>query len=132
MSTSRCFRSRRRFKLAAKKAASIPCGLCKVKPPLDATKSCLDCKVSYCNECYKNFHVWGTSRAQHEHIGPTHNFRPKVSKELLNLESACNQSISHYYFYYIYNLTLPVDGKPLGKTTSGWLKAVLAAFTIYL
>ncbi|XP_071805054.1 E3 ubiquitin-protein ligase TRIM36-like [Asterias amurensis] len=67
-----------RFKLAAKKAASIPCGLCKVKPPLDATKSCLDCKVSYCNECYKNFHVWGTSRAQHEHIGPTHNFRPKT------------------------------------------------------
>ncbi|XP_022104238.1 E3 ubiquitin-protein ligase Trim36-like [Acanthaster planci] len=67
-----------RFKLAAKKAASIPCGLCKVRPPLDATKSCLDCKLSYCNECYKQHHPWGTPRAQHEHIGPTNNFRPKT------------------------------------------------------
>ncbi|XP_038074980.1 E3 ubiquitin-protein ligase Trim36-like [Patiria miniata] len=67
-----------RFKLAAKKAASIPCGVCKARPPWDATKSCLDCKVSYCNECYKHHHPWGTPRAQHEHIGPTNNYRPKT------------------------------------------------------
>ncbi|XP_072036343.1 E3 ubiquitin-protein ligase TRIM36-like isoform X2 [Amphiura filiformis] len=67
-----------RFKFAVKKAASIPCSKCKSKPPADATKSCLDCKRSYCTECFANFHVWGTPRAQHECTGPTNHFRPKT------------------------------------------------------
>ncbi|XP_071945474.1 E3 ubiquitin-protein ligase TRIM36-like [Antedon mediterranea] len=67
-----------RYKLAAKKAASIPCGSCRTRPPEDATKSCLDCRASYCNVCYKNVHPWGTPRAQHMHVGPTRNYRPKT------------------------------------------------------
>ena len=72
------FSSLSRYKLAAKKAASIPCGSCKKKPPEDAAKSCLDCKSPYCTECFANHHPWGTPRAQHVCIGPTYNYRPKV------------------------------------------------------
>lgn len=68
-----------RFKLEVKKAMRVPCGSCKKLPAQDATKSCLDCKASFCNECFKRVHPWGTGRAQHEYIGPTHNYRPKVS-----------------------------------------------------
>ncbi|KAJ8021748.1 E3 ubiquitin-protein ligase TRIM36 [Holothuria leucospilota] len=67
-----------RFKLEVKKAMSVPCGSCKKSPALDATKSCLDCKASFCNECFKRVHPWGTGRAQHEYVGPTHNYRPKA------------------------------------------------------
>ncbi|XP_071511040.1 E3 ubiquitin-protein ligase Trim36-like [Diadema antillarum] len=67
-----------RYKLAAKKAASIPCGSCKKKPAEDATKSCLDCKAPYCTECFAIHHPWGTPRAQHVCIGPTYNYRPKT------------------------------------------------------
>ncbi|XP_041479512.1 E3 ubiquitin-protein ligase Trim36-like isoform X2 [Lytechinus variegatus] len=67
-----------RYKLAAKKAASIPCGSCKKKPPEDAAKSCLDCKSPYCTECFAIYHPWGTPRAQHVCIGPTYNYRPKT------------------------------------------------------
>ncbi|XP_030842440.1 E3 ubiquitin-protein ligase Trim36 isoform X2 [Strongylocentrotus purpuratus] len=67
-----------RYKLAAKKAASIPCGSCKKRPPEDAAKSCLDCKSPYCTECFATYHPWGTPRAQHVCIGPTYNYRPKT------------------------------------------------------
>nr|XP_039265166.1 LOW QUALITY PROTEIN: uncharacterized protein LOC120340848 [Styela clava] len=67
-----------RFRSAARAAEAIRCGYCK-PPAADATRSCLDCKLSYCNQCYKTVHVWGTKKAQHEFIGPTSNFsRPKV------------------------------------------------------
>ncbi|XP_043915264.1 E3 ubiquitin-protein ligase TRIM36 isoform X2 [Protopterus annectens] len=66
-----------RYRQAARAATAIMCDLCK-PPPQEATKSCLDCKASYCNECFKVHHPWGTPKAQHEYIGPTTNFRPKV------------------------------------------------------
>lgn len=54
------------------------CGFCKPPQSLEATKGCADCKANFCNECFKLYHPWGTPRAQHEHILPTNNFRPKV------------------------------------------------------
>ncbi|XP_078242373.1 E3 ubiquitin-protein ligase TRIM36 isoform X6 [Pogona vitticeps] len=53
------------------------CDLCK-PPPQESTKSCMDCSASYCNECFKIHHPWGTLKAQHEYVGPTTNFRPKI------------------------------------------------------
>ncbi|XP_032831684.1 E3 ubiquitin-protein ligase Trim36-like [Petromyzon marinus] len=66
-----------RFRQAARAATAVMCDLC-YPPPTEATKSCLDCRKSYCNECFKVHHPWNTSRATHEYIGPTKNFRPKV------------------------------------------------------
>ncbi|KAI1900235.1 hypothetical protein AGOR_G00047910 [Albula goreensis] len=66
-----------RYRQAARAAVAIMCNMC--KPPVqEATKSCMDCKASYCNECFKLYHPWGTPKAQHEYVGPTTNFRPKV------------------------------------------------------
>ncbi|XP_037391853.1 E3 ubiquitin-protein ligase TRIM36 isoform X3 [Pygocentrus nattereri] len=66
-----------RYRQAARAAVAIMCNMC--KPPVqEATKSCMDCKASYCNECFKLHHPWGTPKAQHEYVGPTTNFRPKV------------------------------------------------------
>ncbi|KAJ8285273.1 hypothetical protein GJAV_G00024920 [Gymnothorax javanicus] len=66
-----------RYRQAARAAVAIMCNTC--KPPVqEATKSCMDCKASYCNECFKLYHPWGTPKAQHEYVGPTTNFRPKV------------------------------------------------------
>ncbi|XP_018614020.1 E3 ubiquitin-protein ligase TRIM36 isoform X1 [Scleropages formosus] len=66
-----------RYRQAARAAIAIMCNMC--KPPVqEATKSCMDCKASYCNECFKTYHPWGTPKAQHEYVGPTTNFRPKV------------------------------------------------------
>uniref|UniRef100_A0A672MRX1 RING-type E3 ubiquitin transferase n=1 Tax=Sinocyclocheilus grahami TaxID=75366 RepID=A0A672MRX1_SINGR len=66
-----------RYRQAARAAVAIMCNTC--KPPVqEATKSCMDCKASFCNECFKMNHPWGTPRAQHEYVGPTTNFRPKV------------------------------------------------------
>ncbi|XP_077093796.1 E3 ubiquitin-protein ligase TRIM36 isoform X1 [Siphateles boraxobius] len=66
-----------RYRQAARAAVAIMCSVC--KPPLhEATKSCMDCRTSYCNECFKLNHPWGTPKAQHEYVGPTTNFRPKV------------------------------------------------------
>ncbi|XP_055025074.2 E3 ubiquitin-protein ligase TRIM36 isoform X1 [Misgurnus anguillicaudatus] len=66
-----------RYRQAARAAVAIMCNMC--KPPVqEATKSCMDCKASYCNECFKMHHPWGTPKAQHEYVGPTANFRPKV------------------------------------------------------
>ncbi|XP_035235771.1 E3 ubiquitin-protein ligase TRIM36 isoform X1 [Anguilla anguilla] len=66
-----------RYRQAARAAVAILCNVCK-PPPQEATKSCMDCKASYCNECFKLYHPWGTPKAQHEYVGPTTNFRPKV------------------------------------------------------
>ncbi|XP_077455596.1 tripartite motif-containing protein 46 [Stigmatopora argus] len=57
---------------------AIMCAFCKPPNSLEATKGCADCKANFCNECFKLYHPWGTPRAQHEHILPTNNFRPKV------------------------------------------------------
>uniref|UniRef100_A0A3P8UN90 Tripartite motif containing 46 n=1 Tax=Cynoglossus semilaevis TaxID=244447 RepID=A0A3P8UN90_CYNSE len=59
-------------------SVAILCGFCKPPQSLEATKGCADCKSNFCNECFKLYHPWGTPRAQHEHILPTNNFRPKV------------------------------------------------------
>ncbi|XP_042308668.1 E3 ubiquitin-protein ligase TRIM36 isoform X5 [Sceloporus undulatus] len=66
-----------RYRQAARAATAIMCDLCK-PPPQESTKSCMDCSASYCNECFKIHHPWGTLKAQHEYVGPTTNFRPKV------------------------------------------------------
>ncbi|XP_062985585.1 E3 ubiquitin-protein ligase TRIM36 isoform X2 [Elgaria multicarinata webbii] len=66
-----------RYRQAARAATAIMCDLCK-PPPQESTKSCIDCSASYCNECFKVHHPWGTVKAQHEYVGPTTNFRPKI------------------------------------------------------
>ncbi len=57
---------------------AVMCQFCKPPQALEASKGCADCRSNFCNECFKLYHPWGTPRAQHEHILPTHNFRPKV------------------------------------------------------
>ncbi|KAM3858257.1 tripartite motif-containing 46b [Diretmus argenteus] len=59
-------------------SVSVMCQFCKPPQALEATKGCADCRASFCNECFKLYHPWGTPRAQHEHVQPTLNFRPKV------------------------------------------------------
>ncbi|XP_053557539.1 E3 ubiquitin-protein ligase TRIM36 isoform X2 [Bombina bombina] len=66
-----------RYRQAARAATAIMCDLCK-PPAQESTKSCMDCNASYCNECFKIHHPWGTIKAQHEYVGPTTSFRPKV------------------------------------------------------
>ncbi|CAM9182730.1 unnamed protein product [Bubo scandiacus] len=66
-----------RYRQAARAAIAIMCDFCK-PPPQESTKSCMDCSASYCNECFKIHHPWGTAKAQHEYVGPTTNFRPKI------------------------------------------------------
>ncbi|KAF6127904.1 tripartite motif containing 36 [Phyllostomus discolor] len=66
-----------KYRQAARAATAIMCDLCK-PPPQESTKSCMDCSASYCNECFKIYHPWGTVKAQHEYVGPTTNFRPKI------------------------------------------------------
>ncbi|XP_078666021.1 E3 ubiquitin-protein ligase TRIM36-like isoform X5 [Branchiostoma floridae x Branchiostoma belcheri] len=67
-----------RYKFQARKAGAIACQSCKPRPPADATKTCLDCQASFCNECFKTVHIWGTPKAQHEYVGPTSSFRPRA------------------------------------------------------
>uniref|UniRef100_A0A8C2EYF7 Tripartite motif containing 46a n=1 Tax=Cyprinus carpio TaxID=7962 RepID=A0A8C2EYF7_CYPCA len=63
---------------------AVMCQFCKPPQDLEATKGCADCRSNFCNECFKLYHPWGTPRAQHEHILPTHSFRPKekITKEM--------------------------------------------------
>ncbi|XP_062821043.1 tripartite motif-containing protein 46 isoform X1 [Anolis carolinensis] len=56
--------------------AAILCQSCK-PPAQEATKGCTECKSSFCNECFKLYHPWGTQKAQHEPTPPTLTFRPK-------------------------------------------------------
>lgn len=69
-----------RYRQAARAAMAIMCDGCKPPQQQEATKSCMDCRASYCNECFKLHHPWGTPKAQHEYVGPTTNFRPKVRR----------------------------------------------------
>uniref|UniRef100_A0A8C2Y7N4 Tripartite motif containing 36 n=1 Tax=Coturnix japonica TaxID=93934 RepID=A0A8C2Y7N4_COTJA len=66
-----------RHRQAARAAIAIMCDFCK-PPPQESTKSCMDCSASYCNECFKVHHPWGTVKAQHEYVGPTTNVRLKI------------------------------------------------------
>uniref|UniRef100_A0A8B9JCV0 Tripartite motif containing 46a n=1 Tax=Astyanax mexicanus TaxID=7994 RepID=A0A8B9JCV0_ASTMX len=66
---------------------AVMCQFCKPPQTLEATKGCADCRANFCNECFKLYHPWGTPRAQHEHILPTHSFRPKVTTQRLWSES---------------------------------------------
>lgn len=75
----RPFRYRHTLSLGS---VAIMCGFCKPPQSLEATKGCAHCKSNFCNECFKLYHPWGTPRAQHEHILPTNNFRPKVCLRL--------------------------------------------------
>ncbi|XP_046700255.1 tripartite motif-containing 46b isoform X2 [Silurus meridionalis] len=59
-------------------SVAVMCQFCKSSQNMEATKGCADCRASFCNECFKLYHPWGTPRAQHEHVLPTLNFRPKV------------------------------------------------------
>ncbi|KAI5607792.1 tripartite motif-containing 46 isoform X1, partial [Silurus asotus] len=59
-------------------SVAVMCQFCKSPQNMEATKGCADCRASFCNECFKLYHPWGTPRAQHEHVQPTLNFRPKV------------------------------------------------------
>ncbi|XP_077446492.1 tripartite motif-containing 46b isoform X4 [Stigmatopora argus] len=59
-------------------SVAVLCQFCKPPQTLEASKGCGDCRANFCNECFKLYHPWGTPRAQHEHILPTLNFRPKV------------------------------------------------------
>lgn len=76
-----CFSFRYRHTVSLGSIA-IMCGFCKPPQSMEATKGCADCKSNFCNECFKLYHPWGTPRAQHEHILPTNNFRPKVCLSL--------------------------------------------------
>ncbi|XP_062898001.1 tripartite motif-containing protein 46-like isoform X1 [Mobula hypostoma] len=66
-----------RYKHSAELGAAVPCQACK-PPAQEAAKGCTDCRLNYCKECFKLYHPWGTPKAQHESIGPTLSFRPKV------------------------------------------------------
>ncbi|XP_014396133.1 PREDICTED: tripartite motif-containing protein 46 [Myotis brandtii] len=65
-----------RYRQSVSVGGSILCQLCK-PPPLEATKGCTECRATFCNECFKLFHPWGTQKAQHEPTLPTLSFRPK-------------------------------------------------------
>uniref|UniRef100_A0A8C7E9L3 Tripartite motif containing 46 n=1 Tax=Nothoprocta perdicaria TaxID=30464 RepID=A0A8C7E9L3_NOTPE len=65
-----------RYRQSIDMGAAIMCQFCK-PPRLEATKGCTECKSSFCNECFKLYHPWGTQKAQHEPTPPTLTFRPK-------------------------------------------------------
>lgn len=73
-----------RYRQSVSVGGAILCQLCK-PPPLEATKGCTECRATFCNECFKLFHPWGTQKAQHEPTLPTLSFRPKVSQPLQGL-----------------------------------------------
>uniref|UniRef100_A0A4X2LTY2 Tripartite motif containing 46 n=1 Tax=Vombatus ursinus TaxID=29139 RepID=A0A4X2LTY2_VOMUR len=65
-----------RYRQSVSVGGAILCQLCK-PPPLEATKGCTECRATFCNECFKLYHPWGTQKAQHEPTLPTLTFRPK-------------------------------------------------------
>lgn len=73
-----------RYRQSVSVGGAILCQLCK-PPQLEATKGCTECRATFCNECFKLFHPWGTQKAQHEPTLPTLSFRPKVSQPLQGL-----------------------------------------------
>uniref|UniRef100_A0A3B5MXR8 Tripartite motif containing 46b n=1 Tax=Xiphophorus couchianus TaxID=32473 RepID=A0A3B5MXR8_9TELE len=74
-------------------SVAVMCQFCKPPQTLEATKGCADCRSNFCNECFKLYHPWGTPRAQHEHIQPTLNFRPK---NLQHFTLAADPSFRHF------------------------------------
>uniref|UniRef100_H3AHM3 Tripartite motif containing 46 n=1 Tax=Latimeria chalumnae TaxID=7897 RepID=H3AHM3_LATCH len=77
-----------RYRHTVNISVAVMCQFCK-PPPQEATKSCLKCKASYCNECFKLYHPWGTLKAQHDYIAPTLNIRPKGSLVTEGKRSHC-------------------------------------------
>ncbi|XP_015706838.1 tripartite motif-containing protein 46, partial [Coturnix japonica] len=69
---------------------AIMCQFCK-EQRMEATKGCTECRASFCNECFKLCHPWGTQRAQHEPTPPSLTFR---AKGLLCPEH--KEEVSHY------------------------------------
>ncbi|KAM6106422.1 tripartite motif-containing protein 46 isoform 2-T2 [Pterocles gutturalis] len=65
-----------RYRQSIAAGAAIVCQFCKPPQP-EATKGCTECRASFCNECFKLYHPWGTQKAQHEPTPPTLTFRPK-------------------------------------------------------
>ena len=68
-----------RFRSGIEAGAAVKCQACKA-PRAEATKGCAECKASFCNECFKLCHPWGTQKAQHEPTPPSLTFRPKVRR----------------------------------------------------
>ncbi|KAM4690183.1 tripartite motif-containing protein 46 [Rhinophrynus dorsalis] len=65
-----------RYRQTVNISTAIMCQFCK-PPQQEASKGCTECRASYCNECFKLYHPWGTQKAQHEPTPPTLTFRPK-------------------------------------------------------
>ncbi|KAJ1080665.1 hypothetical protein NDU88_000859 [Pleurodeles waltl] len=79
-----------RYRQTVNISTTIICQFCK-PPQQEATKGCTECRSSFCNECFKLYHPWGTQKAQHEPTPPTLTFRPKG---LLCPEH--KEEVSHY------------------------------------
>ena len=47
----------------------VPCDICEEKPPGNATKCCVQCKLSYCGQCLF-FHPKKGALAQHKLVNP--------------------------------------------------------------
>ncbi|XP_075466151.1 tripartite motif-containing protein 46 [Ascaphus truei] len=65
-----------RYRQTVNISTAIMCQFCK-PPQQEASKGCTECRASFCNECFKLYHPWGTQKAQHEPTPPTLTFRPK-------------------------------------------------------
>ncbi|XP_041429786.1 tripartite motif-containing protein 46 isoform X2 [Xenopus laevis] len=65
-----------RYRQTVNISSAIMCQFCK-PPQLEATKGCTECRATFCNECFKLYHPWGTQKAQHEPTPPTLTFKPK-------------------------------------------------------
>ncbi|XP_029436833.1 tripartite motif-containing protein 46 isoform X2 [Rhinatrema bivittatum] len=79
-----------RYRQSVNISAAIMCQFCK-PPQQEASKGCTECRSSFCNECFKLYHPWGTQKAQHEPTPPTLIFRPKA---LMCPEH--KEEVSHY------------------------------------
>ncbi|XP_071988037.1 tripartite motif-containing protein 46 isoform X2 [Engystomops pustulosus] len=64
-----------RYRQTVNISSAIMCHFCKT--PQEATKGCTECRATFCNECFKLYHPWGTQKAQHEPTPPTLTFKPK-------------------------------------------------------
>ncbi|XP_069805442.1 tripartite motif-containing protein 46 isoform X1 [Dendropsophus ebraccatus] len=65
-----------RYRQTVNISTAIMCQFCK-PPQQEASKGCTECRASFCNECFKLYHPWGTQKAQHEPTPPTLTFKPK-------------------------------------------------------
>ncbi|KAG9470721.1 hypothetical protein GDO78_016935 [Eleutherodactylus coqui] len=65
-----------RYRQTVNISTAIMCQFCK-PPQQEASKGCTECRATFCNECFKLYHPWGTQKAQHEPTPPTLTFKPK-------------------------------------------------------